>query len=99
MVPSLNSTPEIDSERSTEAELRSAGQVRTSAPTRYGILSRLRSYLVIDPLIWIYTVVLGVISVPFGLFDRRSEERRVGKEVRSLWVIDCSYEDTVEKYR
>src|SRR5207253_8124353 len=70
MVPSLNSTPEIDSERSTEAELRSAGQVRTPAPTRSGILSRLRSYLVFDPLIWIYTVVLGIISIPFGLFDR-----------------------------
>ena len=70
MVRSLNSIPEIDSERSTEAELRSAGQVRTPAPTRSGILSRLRSYLVFDPLIWIYTVVLGIISIPFGLFDR-----------------------------
>ncbi len=70
MVASLNSTPEIDSERSAEAELRSAGQVRTPAPARSGILSRLRSYLVFDPLIWIYTVVLGIISIPFGLFDR-----------------------------
>ena len=70
MVASLNSTPEIDSERSTEAELRSAEQVRTPAPARSGILSRLRSYLVFDPLIWIYTVVLGIISIPFGLFDR-----------------------------
>jgi len=70
MVPSLNSPPEIDSERSTEAELRSAGQVRTPFPTPYGILSRLRSYLVFDPLIWIYTVVLGIISIPCGLFDR-----------------------------
>jgi 1-acyl-sn-glycerol-3-phosphate acyltransferase len=70
MVPSLNSTPEIDSERPGEAELRLAGQVRTPAPTHYGILSRLRSYLVFDPLIWVYTVVLGVVSIPFGLFDR-----------------------------
>ena len=70
MVASLNSTPEIDSERPAGAELRSAGQVKTPAPTRYSILSRLRSYLVFDPLIWIYTVVLGIISIPFGLFDR-----------------------------
>jgi 1-acyl-sn-glycerol-3-phosphate acyltransferase len=65
-VPSLNSTPEIDSEGSSEAELRSAGPVRTPALTRYGILSRLRSYLVFDPLIWMYTVVLGIVSIPFG---------------------------------
>jgi 1-acyl-sn-glycerol-3-phosphate acyltransferase len=65
-VPSLNSTPEIDSEGSSEAALRSAGPVRTPAPTRYGILSRLRSYLVFDPLIWMYTVVLGIVSIPFG---------------------------------
>src|SRR5207247_6367734 len=70
MVASLNSSPEIDSERPAGAELRSAGQVKTPAPTRYSILSRLRSYLVFDPLIWIYTVVLGIISIPFGLFDR-----------------------------
>jgi 1-acyl-sn-glycerol-3-phosphate acyltransferase len=69
-VQSLNSTPEIENEQPAGAELRSARQVRTSAPTRYGILSRLRSYLVFDPLIWIYTVVLGIISIPFGLFDR-----------------------------
>ena len=27
----------------------------------YGRLSRLRSYLIIDPLIWLYTLVLGVV--------------------------------------
>src|SRR5207245_9850653 len=56
--------------RAAVAELRSAGQVKRPASTRYSILSRLRSYLVFDPLIWIYTVVLGIISIPFGLFDR-----------------------------
>ncbi len=69
MVPSLNSPPEIEHEQPAEAELRSPGQMRTPAPARYGILSRLRSYLVFDPLIWIYTVVLGIVSIPFGLFD------------------------------
>ena len=36
----------------------------------YGRLSRLRSYLIIDPLIWLYTLVLGVLALPGGLFDR-----------------------------
>src|SRR5450432_1598324 len=40
------------------------------APKRYGWLSRLRSYFFFDPLIWLYTVVLGVASIPFGLFDK-----------------------------
>lgn len=37
---------------------------------KYGLLSRLRSYLVLDPLIWLYTLVMGVIALPGGLFDR-----------------------------
>ena len=40
------------------------------ANRKYGLLSRLRSYLVYDPLIWLYTVVFGVISIPFGFFDK-----------------------------
>ena len=67
-MPSLNSTPEIENPAPVEAELRSAGQARVPAPTHYGMLSRLRSYLIFDPLIWMYTVVLGVVSIPFGLF-------------------------------
>jgi 1-acyl-sn-glycerol-3-phosphate acyltransferase len=37
---------------------------------KYGWLSRLRSYLIIDPLIWLYTLVLGLLALPGGLFDR-----------------------------
>jgi 1-acyl-sn-glycerol-3-phosphate acyltransferase len=37
---------------------------------KHGWLSRLRSYFVFDPLIWLYTLVLGIIAVPAGLFDR-----------------------------
>jgi 1-acyl-sn-glycerol-3-phosphate acyltransferase len=39
------------------------------ARPEYGWLSRLRSYLVFDPLIWLYTVVLGAGSLVAGLFD------------------------------
>jgi len=35
----------------------------------YGWGSRLRSYLIIDPLIWLYTLVLGTIVLIVGLFD------------------------------
>src|SRR5438128_1198555 len=51
----------------TEARL----QKKSAAPQKkYGVLSRLRSYFVFDPLIWMYTVVLGIISIPFGFFDK-----------------------------
>ncbi|MGC2708077.1 MAG: lysophospholipid acyltransferase family protein [Candidatus Sulfotelmatobacter sp.] len=33
-------------------------------------MSRLRSYLIFDPLIWFYTLILGVIALPGGMFDR-----------------------------
>jgi 1-acyl-sn-glycerol-3-phosphate acyltransferase len=39
-------------------------------PRKYGLLSRLRSYLFFDPLVWFYTVALGIASIPFGFFDR-----------------------------
>ena len=37
---------------------------------KYGWFSRLRSYLVLDPLIWFYTLVMGLSALPAGLFDR-----------------------------
>lgn len=37
----------------------------------YGWLSRLRSYFILDPLIWFYTLGMGVIALPGGLFDRK----------------------------
>jgi 1-acyl-sn-glycerol-3-phosphate acyltransferase len=41
-----------------------------AAPKGYGLLSRLRSYLFFDPVIWLITVLLGIASIPFGFFDR-----------------------------
>jgi len=40
---------------------------------RHGFLSRLRSYLFFDPLIWTYTLVLGIISIPVSLFGSYKE--------------------------
>lgn len=36
----------------------------------YGWLSRLRSYFILDPLIWLYTLVMGLLAIPGGFFDR-----------------------------
>ncbi len=38
---------------------------------KHGLLSRLRSYFIVDPLIWFYTIVLGIISIPVSLFEER----------------------------
>jgi len=37
---------------------------------RHGWLSALRSYLILDTLIWFYTLAMGLIALPGGLFDR-----------------------------
>ena len=36
----------------------------------YGWLSRLRSYLILDPLIWFYTLISGLAVIPGGVLDR-----------------------------
>ena len=56
-------------------ELRTAddrqSSVRNSiSEKKYGWLSRLRSYFFYDPLIWLYTAIFGLATIPFGFFDR-----------------------------
>jgi 1-acyl-sn-glycerol-3-phosphate acyltransferase len=59
---------EIDS-ATEQVEVATPAQPATRAVLRrYGWLSRLRSYFIFDPLIWMYTVVLGIISIPVSLF-------------------------------
>jgi 1-acyl-sn-glycerol-3-phosphate acyltransferase len=75
-VPDVN--PSIDQARSEQIE--SGERNVTVIPSRrsphaipgkeYGWLSRLRSYLFFDPLIWLYTVILGLLALPGGIFDR-----------------------------
>jgi len=45
---------------------------RTSSAKKHGWLSRLRSYFIFDPLIWLYTVVFGIVSIPVSLFGEKS---------------------------
>ena len=44
----------------------------TASAKKYGWLSVLRSYVIFDPLIWLYTVVLGVVSIPVSFFGEKS---------------------------
>lgn len=73
------------------AELRSAGQPGAALSTwaekrpeekRHGWLSRLRSYFILAPLIWAYTLVLGTVSLICSLFDRSG---RVQHRLARLW--------------
>jgi len=59
-------------DRAAEGKVKGGGRGRPPHTTReeYGLLSRLRSYLFFDPLIWFYTVAFGIVSIPFGFFDK-----------------------------
>ena len=71
MIPTKTSGTESTKD-SSKIELRSA-RVGTAVSARYGITSRLRSYFFFDPLIWLYTLVLGIISIPVSLMGRHKE--------------------------
>jgi 1-acyl-sn-glycerol-3-phosphate acyltransferase len=84
-------TAELEKE---QAELRSAGRTNASVPTwsegrsgahlvkRHGWLSRLRSYFILAPLIWAYTIILGTVSLIYSLFDRNG---RIQHKFARLW--------------
>jgi len=90
-VNKIATTAELEKER---AELRSAGQPGAAVPTwseqrpaarpaaRHGWLSSLRSYFILDPLIWAYTLILGTFSLLCSLFDRNG---RVQHKCARLW--------------
>ncbi len=57
-------------ENSSVTEAPAREKTAVIAQKKYGLLSRLRSYFFFDLLIWLYTLVLGLISIPFGFFDK-----------------------------
>jgi 1-acyl-sn-glycerol-3-phosphate acyltransferase len=77
-----------------QAGLRAAEQSEMAVPTwskkrpaasqakRHRWLSRLRSYFILDPLIWAYTLILGTISLICSLFDRNG---RLQHKFARLW--------------
>jgi 1-acyl-sn-glycerol-3-phosphate acyltransferase len=72
-VQEVNSSLQVGSEEAgsgaTPLSLRSTSP-HAIAGKKYGWLSRLRSIFILDPLIWLYTLVLGLLALPGGLFDR-----------------------------
>jgi len=48
----------------------------------YGFLSLLRSFLIFDPIIWAFTVVLGVLAIPVSLFG---EKERILHNFARFW--------------
>jgi 1-acyl-sn-glycerol-3-phosphate acyltransferase len=80
-VPDVNSSvDQVESEQvaggapqapSAASSLSSARRSPHAIPGQeYGWLSRLRSYFIFDPLIWMYTLVMGLLALPGGIFDR-----------------------------
>jgi 1-acyl-sn-glycerol-3-phosphate acyltransferase len=53
---------------------------------KHGWLSRLRSYFILDPLIWLYTLAFGLVSIPASFFGDR--ERMLHRFARGWsWMI------------
>jgi 1-acyl-sn-glycerol-3-phosphate acyltransferase len=74
-VPEVNSS--IEQAEHEEIESSQPRQIPASrrnprevSEKQYGLLSRLRSYFILDPLIWFYTLGLGLIAIPGGMADR-----------------------------
>jgi 1-acyl-sn-glycerol-3-phosphate acyltransferase len=88
-VPFKNPSPELESgEVAAASDLTPERVIAPVArgPLRHGLLSRLRSYFIFDPLIWTYTVILGIISIPVSLFGDR--ERILHNFARAWsWMI------------
>jgi len=77
-LPGLRSAGRPDASISTWPEEKPAVRPKSS----HGWLSRLRSYFVLAPLIWVYTIILGTISLICSLFDRTG---RIQHNLARFW--------------
>ena len=63
----------IKSDEEEPARLLGAPDHRNPKALRpHGWGSRLRSYLIFDPVIWLTTIVLGIIAIPVSLFGEKT---------------------------
>jgi 1-acyl-sn-glycerol-3-phosphate acyltransferase len=70
-VPEVNSSLELPPGAETTPQIAGSRKSPHGIPGKhYGWISRLRSYFIFDPLIWFYTLFLGLLALPGGLFDR-----------------------------
>jgi 1-acyl-sn-glycerol-3-phosphate acyltransferase len=63
--------PKIVEVRSTAQPRPALSETEGAAVAKYGWGSRLRSYFILDPLIWLYTVVFGVTATVASFFGDR----------------------------
>lgn len=68
--------------RSTMERPQGQDEALAGLTRHYGWPSRLRSYFLLDPLIWLYTVVMGLLSLPTSLF---SNSGRVQHDFARVW--------------
>ena len=66
----MNSSVEVESAAEAARAVAPRSSPHAIPGKKYGWLSRLRSYFILDPLIWLYTLVMGLAALPGGLFDR-----------------------------
>jgi len=66
----VNSSVGVESSAETTPAVTTRSSPHAIPGKHYGWLSKLRSYLILDPLVWLYTVLMGVLALPGGLFDR-----------------------------
>jgi 1-acyl-sn-glycerol-3-phosphate acyltransferase len=71
-VQEVNSSSSVEVERDAEVapELGPRQSPHAIPGETYGWGSRLRSYFILDPLVWFYTLAMGILALPGGLFDR-----------------------------
>jgi 1-acyl-sn-glycerol-3-phosphate acyltransferase len=65
-----NDRGQLRSEAASETPAWSSSALPQECAKRHGWPSRLRSYFILAPLIWVYTVVLGTISLTLSFLDR-----------------------------
>ncbi|MGA9543522.1 MAG: lysophospholipid acyltransferase family protein [Candidatus Sulfotelmatobacter sp.] len=66
----MNSSSSVEVETGAESAVAAQRSPHEIPGKKYGWLSRLRSYFILDPLVWAYTLAMGVLALPGGLFDR-----------------------------
>jgi 1-acyl-sn-glycerol-3-phosphate acyltransferase len=69
-VQEVNSSVEVENGAEAARVVAPRRSPHATPGEKHGWLSRLRSYFILDPLIWVYTLVLGAFALPGGLFDR-----------------------------
>jgi 1-acyl-sn-glycerol-3-phosphate acyltransferase len=81
-LPEVNSATHQEASQQIDAPDSRSVQKHVRVAPKYGWLSRLRSYFIFDLLIWLYTVVYGIISLPVSFF---SDKERILHRFASSW--------------